>query len=321
MNRKDKYKQFCAEQFVPIYLQPYWLDSVCGEANWDVCVVTKADGHLLGALPFYYVKKYSLFIIKNPPLTDYSGFIFNFNNQHHSKAYRQEALEQQVMQELIAQLPAAAFFYQQYDIHYNNWLPFYWKGYRQTTLYTYRLEDLSDTSALFANLKPTVRTNIRKAEKRVEVVLTDDLGAFYQLNAQSFEKQKIHPPYNYDTLKRLDDALKIKNKRKIYLAKSKDNHNLHAGLYVAWDEQTAYFMLWGMNPAFAESRALQLVFWQAIQDFSGLTQQIDFCGSVIPSIEKTLRAFGAVRKPCFNIFKAKNKFLRIMSVLMNKLYA
>lgn len=320
MNGKATYIDFCKKHDVPLYLQPFWLDSVCGEANWGGCVVTTSNGQLRGALPFHVVRKYGLTVIKNPPLTDYTGFIFNFDNSMQRSAYRQDALELETMQALIEQLPAANLFYQQYDIHFNNWLPFYWKGYRQTTLYTYRLEEISDLSVLFANFKATVRTNIRKAENLVDIVLNDDLIAFYQLNVQSFQKQGMHPPYDFKILEKLDNALKVRSKRRIYFAKGKEKGELHAALYIVWDEQTAYFMLWGMNPNFAESRALQFVFWQAIQDFSTLTQHIDFCGSVLPSIEKTLRAFGAVRKPCYNIYKMSNKFLRVISVLLNKLY-
>jgi len=42
MTNKEKYREFCkTKKDISIFSKDYWLDSVCGEANWDVVLVEK----------------------------------------------------------------------------------------------------------------------------------------------------------------------------------------------------------------------------------------------------------------------------------------
>ena len=51
-----------------------------------------------------------------------------------------------------------------------NALAFHWAGYGLGVQYTYRLEGLGSEEALWAGMRDSVRREIRKARKRVEVV-------------------------------------------------------------------------------------------------------------------------------------------------------
>ncbi len=320
MNSKDKYKKFCETTFIPLHAQPWWLDAVCGEDHWDISLLFNNNKIIIGALPYYMVRKYGLRFIKMPPLTDYMAIIINYNFTTNSKPYALQAYQQEVLNKLIKLLPKVSFYYQQFYPEFNNWLPFYWQGFHQTTMYTYTLDRLSDINIVFSNFKSELRTSIRKAEKQLKVETSEDLAAFYQINCTSFEHNKKKPPYQFETLKKVNTALTIRNQKRIYLAKDIESGVCQAGLYVAYDARKAYFLLWGIDRRFAEQRALQLIFWQAIQDFSGIVEEIDFCGSVIPSIERFIRSFGASPKPCLNIYKASNKLFKIMSIIFNKAY-
>ncbi len=321
MDRKAKYIEFCEKQSVPLHGQPWWLDVVCGgREHWDVALAFDAGENLTGALPFYFTKKLGLRIIKMPPLMDYNALIINLENQQRTKRYGQYAFEQRVMSELVAQLPRTAFFYQQFYPELENWLPFYWAGYRQTTTYTYRLEDLSDLNVIWDHFKSSVRTNIRNAERRVRVETSEEVETFYKIYSRSLERREVQVPVNFDLLEKMDRVLKNRQRRKIYIARDVEGHSLQAGLYVAWDAQTAYFLLWGIIPDKKQSHAIQLLFWQAIQDFSGQVEKIDFCGSIIPSMERMIRSFGGTRRPCFCIYKSGNKLFELLGILFNREY-
>ena len=41
MTNKEKYDIFCQKIYISVFSQPWWLDAVCGEENWDVYVVEK----------------------------------------------------------------------------------------------------------------------------------------------------------------------------------------------------------------------------------------------------------------------------------------
>ncbi len=320
MSSKDKYKEFCETTFIPLHAQPWWLDAVCGEDYWDVLLSFSDDKIIAGALPYYMVRKYGLRFIKMPPLTDYTAVIINYNLQKNSKLYARLSYQQEIIKNLITSLPVVNFYYQQFYPELNNWLPFYWQGFRQTTMYSYCLDKLNDINIVFSNFKSELRTSIRKAEKQVMVEVSEDLITFYQINCASFKYNKEKLPYSFEVLNKLNNALTTRDQKRIYLAKDIKSGVYQAGLYVAYDDRKAYFLLWGIDRRFAEQRALQLVFWRAIQDFSGIVEEIDFCGSVIPSIERFIRSFGAIPKPCLNISKTSNKFFQIMSIIFNKAY-
>jgi len=40
VTNKERYREFCQKQDteLPIFHQDWWLDAVCGTANWDACI-------------------------------------------------------------------------------------------------------------------------------------------------------------------------------------------------------------------------------------------------------------------------------------------
>ena len=82
-----------------------------------------------------------------------------------------------------------------------NWLPFYWKGFVQHTMYTYVIQDISDLNEVFSNFKSTVRNKIRKAEQLVKVEISEDIEAFYRLEKMTFNRQNLSVGHSLDTLK------------------------------------------------------------------------------------------------------------------------
>lgn len=84
------------------------------------------------------------------------------------------------MYEMIEQIKDLKIGYYNQNFHYSisNWLPFYWKGFRQTTRYTYVIEDISDIENVFKNFDYSKKKNINKARKTVRIK--------YDLSAQEF---------------------------------------------------------------------------------------------------------------------------------------
>lgn len=315
MNQKAKYKEFCEKHYIPLMLRPFWLDAVSGEMGWDVCLATDQGGEVTGSL-VYQLSNYQCFtIVKMPPLTDYSGLWLHYpeNQEKNSSRY---AFEKEVCNSLIVQLPKTAFFYQQWHPAISNWLPFYWQGFRQTTLYTYRL-NLTHANQLFANFKAATRTHIRKAEKELTVEKSNDLAALYELIKLSFQRQQLRPYFSYDILQRLDKELIKSNLRTIYLVRD-HNKKLHAGAYITWDEQCAYYLLSGADPTLRDSSAMYLLLWQVIQDQIDRVSTLDFMGSILEPVERVFRSFGGALTPHFKITKASNKFFYLLGILLNK---
>jgi hypothetical protein len=73
MSNKQRYIQFCMEHSdIPIFSQPWWLDTVCPD-QWDVILVEK-NSKIVASFPYYARKVGNLFThIGMPPLTQKLG--------------------------------------------------------------------------------------------------------------------------------------------------------------------------------------------------------------------------------------------------------
>ena len=299
---KEAYHQFCQEnKELPIFFQDWYLDAVCQNGDWEVAMVKQA-GKIVGVLP-YYIKQKGLFrYITMPPLTKMMG-------PYVLPAYRQDKSFLKISTALIEQLPSVAAHEQLLDYSIDNWLPFYWKGYQQTTRYSYLL-DLSNMERVFENLSADYKNNkIKKAKELVNVVQDQPLEVLYQVNKMSFDRQQLAIPYDLVFLKRVDEALMEQEARAMFFAID-ESEQIHAVAYLIWDKTRAYYLLAGDDPALRKSGAGILLAWRAIQytnEVLGLPV-FDFQGSMIPAIERVRRQFGATRQPYFFIKKTNSKW-------------
>ncbi|MCB9322674.1 MAG: GNAT family N-acetyltransferase [Lewinellaceae bacterium] len=320
MDHKEQYILFCEQVNLPLQMQPWWLDAVCGPANWELCLSFDKEGEIAGILPYYFKSSFGMKRITMPPLTDYMGPWMRFPEEDKLKRVSRYNIETSILSDLVAQLPRTALFYQTYFPSLKNSLPFMWEGYKATPYFTYRIHRPVNQEQVFQDFKYSVRTEIRKATQQVKVEKAGSLDDFYKINQSSFERKGVKPSFDFELLKRLDATLTKKEARHIYLAKDNDSGAVHAGLYLVMDHSTAYILLTGIDPVLKKSGALYLLYWQAIQDAAEWNLNVDFCGSILPGIESSLRSFGGERVPYYCISKTSNKWLAILSILFNKAY-
>lgn len=317
--RQILYRSLAERYRLPLHFQPWWLDAVCGNDKWGAAVVQDGDGGLCGLMPYFLKTRMGIKVLGMPPFTDYLGVWMRYPELP-QKPERRYAYEHKVMTQLIDQLPAFHFANIQLYPEVESWLPFYWNGYKQTTLYTYRLEDLSDPGNLLAGAKGSVRTDLKKAEGKVRVEESNDTEAFYDLHALSFQKQGLPLPYSKNQLLNLDQAARKRHRNRLFLAFVEGRTEPVAGLYTVWDDKTAYFLMHGADPVFYPAGAATALYWHAILAFCATHEQIDFCGSMLAPVESFTRAFGGVRRPHHRIYKAASKGLYLLSLLTGREY-
>lgn len=308
MNKKYIYRQLCkSEPTIPIFSRDWWLDAVCGEC-WDVCLIEKG-GKVLAAMPYHYLtNRLGMKVIAQPQETQTLGPWLRSSN---AKSANRLGQEKDLLTELIDQLPEFSKFHQNWNQANTNWLPFYWRGFEQTTRYTYRLQDLSDLDRVWAGFRDNIRSDIRKAKDRFELSVRTDLSIddFLVLNKKTFKRQGLGLPYSENLIKRIDSACIENNARAIFIAVDSNGIH-HAGAYIVWDNENTYYLLGGGDPELSSSGATSLCIWEAIQFASSLTCSFDFEGSMIESIERFFRAFGGVQTPYFSISKTPSRLLR-----------
>lgn len=307
MTNTDKYRKLCEqESSIPIFSQAWWLDSVAGE-NWDVVIVEKGN-EIHASMPFLLKKKYGVTIITQPALTQNLGPWLRPSDAKYAKRLSRE---KELMNQLISQLPKHHHFQQNWHFSRENWLPFYWHGFSQYTRYTYQLTSLNDLERVMSGFQENIRREIKKASGRAKITVVEDasLDEFIELNRLVFSRQGMRMPCSPAFIRKIDDAASERGQRKIFIAKD-ELGTPHAGLYLIWDNDSAYYLMGGGDPKLRSSGATSLCMWKAIQFASTVSKSFDFEGSMIEPIERFFRAFGAKQVPYFHISKTPSRLLR-----------
>ncbi len=313
MSNKEIYCNYCKENDVPLFNQPFWWETVASE-QWDVAIVERG-GNLVAALPYHIKTKGVHKIILPPQLTQYTTLILNYpeGQKYASKI----GFEKEQISQIIEQLPQVDYIELTLSPTLTNWLPFKWNEFSETTRYTYLIEDLSDLDVVFKGCKENIRREIKKGEKQLSVEVMEDVDLFYEVNQKTFERQKIKNPYSKGLFEKVDISCSNHKCRSIYVAK--DIHgNIHGSIYIVWDKETSYYLAGGSDPEFRTSGAHSLLMWKAIQDASKRKQKFDFKGSMIESVERFFRGFGAVQTPYFKVKKYNSKALKLILPLLYK---
>lgn len=289
-----------------LFQQPWWLEAVA-PGQWAEIVIRKGEDVVL-RFPYVLEKKNSFTFLTMPGTTQTLGpWIRPLEGKHSSRL----SLQKELMNELISMLPPHDSFYQRFHYSITNWLPFYWKGFSQSTRYTYVIEDLSDTGRIWNEMKSNIRNKIRKAEKTgVKVVETDDIEQFLDLNEMTFKRQGIALPFSRDFARRIDSACAKRNARKIFITYGPDGRP-QTGLFCVYDCNATYNLLQGGDPALRNSGANALAMWKSIQFAARVSKVYDFEGSMLEPIEEFFRSFGAVQTPYFEISKINSRSLKL----------
>ncbi len=314
MSNKELYRELCkVEPTIPIFSKDWWLDAVCGKDNWNVVVVER-NSNIIAAMPYYMIRKYGLTVIKMPILTQTMGPWIKYpQNQKYANRI---SIEKSLYMEIINRLPNFDYFIQNFNYRVTNWLPFYWRGFNQTTRYTYVIEGLDDIEEVLSRFKDNMRNKINKARKIITEIQEGNIQDFYDINKKTFERQGIKIPYSLDLLIEKDNILSEKNCRKIYFAVD-EQHRIHSALYLIWDELSSYVHMVGEDPELRKSGAGILLIYESLKytkEVLGL-DCYDFEGSMIESVEEVRRACGGVQRPYHSISKTNSRLLKCMQAL------
>lgn len=312
MNNKEKYRLLCEnEPDIPIFSEDWWLDAVAGD-NWDVCLVEKG-GVVIATMPYTCSSRLGMTVISKPALTQTLGPWIRPTNAKYAK---QLSTEKELMGMLIDQLPEYAYFNQTWHHSMQNWLPFFWRGFEQTTRYTYVIENLSDIDNVWNNFETKIRTDIRKAENKYNVKVRTDLSIndFIALNKMTFSRQGKAMPYSPSFIIKMVTEAKKRNQCQWFIAQDDKGQN-HAGVLIIWDEQSAYYLMGGGDPELRNSGATSLCMWEAIQFASTVSKSFDFEGSMIESIERFFRGFGAIQTPYYMLRHTPSKRFKLLKLL------
>lgn len=300
-SNKEKYKELCKTKDIPLFSQYFWMDAVCGPDDWDVIIIEEND-NILGTMAYYLNSIDNKFEIRKAPLTQNNGILFYYPEG--LKYDRMKSFEYKVADAIIDKLEKLNIKrYRQYFHHsFTNWLPFYWRGYTQSTRYTYVIKDTSNMDVLYNRFNGNVRKHIKKSKEIVTVKEGMSSRNFYELNEQTYLRQGIEIPYSFELFNKLYENLLDKKCLEIFYA-SDESDNIHSAALFSYDATSVYYLMSGSVEEFRESQSLTLLIYEGIKLANRLGKSFDFEGSMKKNIERFFRQFGAEQYQYFDIQK------------------
>lgn len=302
MRPQEEYRKLCqSEESIPLFSRDWWLDIVCGEKNWEARLLFSSNGEIMAAMPLYMPIRGTVIM---PFYTQTMGPWLR-ESAADQKAVSQLTHRQMLLGKLANELKDIPTFLQHFHYTITDWLPFYWEGYRQTTRYTYLLDEIKNHERLWNEMATNLRRNILKAKEKHHIVIRRGVSAeeLIRIQALSFERQQLTPK-GTAVLRQLIEESRKRGQGDVWGAYD-SNGNLHAAVFVVWQASSAYYIAGGGDPTLRASGAHSWVMWKAIQEVSAYTNRFDFEGSMLQGVERFFREFGARQTPYFAIQKGK----------------
>jgi hypothetical protein len=310
-SNKEKYRKLCNEKPIPLFMQAWWMDAVCCEGKkWDVLLVEQNE-EIKASLVYHVVNRLGFKLIIQPQFTQYNGIWIDYSGSiNNQKKY---VFEKEIMNDFIEQLKQLKINYFEQNFHHSitNWLPFYWNGFKQTTRYTYQINNLTDIENIYSSFSYAKKKQIKKTEKDFKVDFSIEAKEFYELHKHSLSTDGKKIAYSMALFQSIYNAATAKEQGAIIGIRDLNN-NLHAALFIVWNSDTAYNLISAINPLYKSSGASTRVVWEAIKFLSNKTTIFDFEGSMIEGVAQSFQQFGTEQVPYFNISKLNSKSLSIL---------
>jgi Acetyltransferase (GNAT) domain len=302
---KESYIFLCQnEATIPLFMQPDWLDAVCGkELNWGVVLSKNRGGIIDAALVYCLKKKYGITQITMPHFTQFTDFWFlEKSSQHIDYQYV-------VIEKMLQELPAVHRVILRFHYNLEDFLPFKKNGFQTKLFKTQVIENLVNSDVLYQKLSRDVQRNIKKAGQNFRVITKDNFDILYKLANNVFERQNTPNPIPLSIWKSVHTLIHEKKWGRVYYALD-DNNEAHAAVMVVWDAQTMYILASGSTEKGRKYGGMTQLIWQAITDSIGQHETVNFLGSSIPAIEAFNLRFNAKTKMYFSAVKFQNKMIK-----------
>ncbi len=293
-----------------IFSYPWWLEATA-DTHFRYLVVEQS-GEIRAVMPIVETKRFGLKMCTMPPYTQSLGCLLPPLQGKYSTRL---AAEHELLGMLIKRLPEYHHINLRLHPSQDNWLPFYWSGFSQWTRYTYVLDDISDLDFVWEGMRSSARGRVRKARKQVHLSHDSDIERLIHLQTLTYQRQGMQGAHRPDVIKALFEACSTRDQGKLFFAED-ETGRIHSGLLLVWDDQTAHYLIGGSDPSLWTSGAFSFLMWEAIRFAGERVKSFNFEGSMVQSIERFFRGFGARQVPYFQITKSTNIWIKMARTLL-----
>ena len=307
-SNKARYQQLVDEgKIKSLFLQPWWLDAT---GPWDVSLALRNE-QVIGAMPFAIKKRFGITYLGLPALTHHIPIWME--KPKDISDHKWLTREKQIIWSLIEGLPDHGYFSLVFEENsFDNWLPFYWKGFRQEMRYTFII-DRADEETISNQMNSSYKKKIRKAAELIRIERNIDNKVFHDVCSRTYSRQGMKVPYSFETFSNIDKAV-VEHNAGVKFGAYNSEGKLIAVSSLLWDDHKAYYYLSGDEEEGREVGASILLCREAIRIAfeERKVESFDFCGSMLEPITEIRRQFGARTIPLMKIFKSKYRLLDIL---------
>jgi len=303
MTNKERYSEWVeAQDYVPLFLTPWWMDAVCAGKQWDVLLAEDEQGQILGAMPYLLGKWAWYKYIRMPQYTPIGG-IWVTTEVTADKWKTAEVCRQ--IKEQLDKL-GLAYYYQQY-------LPgslcvdaMRGLGCSVKERTTYRVDDLSNLDKVIESFSKNKKKQLQKAlslhaERKMDV---EDFYRFHQ-QCQSSRKRKID--YTREFLLVLERKAKRAGQCEILSVCNADGQT-YAAAFLVWDKSYMYYLIPAVDASYRDTGADALLVLEAMKRAREKHVMFDFDGSINRTTAKHYVQFGSTPVPCYAVERSYKAF-------------
>lgn len=292
-----------------MFAQPWYLDAVCApNEEWRV-ILYKENGRIRGVFPFAYAMgKYGLRHIRNPWQAARLGIWIDYRGKTEKPGGR-EAYENGIVADIVSRLPPYDLFQISFDARFQNWQQFYRMGFRQTSCYSYILENTKDIpSGLSSGLRRKIRILSEHYHADTNVTL-DEYWTFFE---KSYRQRMRTAAYSGDQFFTLYHAAQLHNAVSLVACRDKQGQIFSAAC-LFFDSKRIYSMFHTYDTT-TKLSTQPLVTLRSIALAGELGLKFDFEGSMIPGAAQYYSTFNSLREPYFVISNYSDRY-RLLSGL------
>jgi lipid II:glycine glycyltransferase (peptidoglycan interpeptide bridge formation enzyme) len=307
-NNQSTYHQLCKQEGenIPFYSQAWWLDAICMK-SWDVVFYHDKNGIIQGAFPYAYRTKMGLKIFNTPRRSPFSGIWIN--PKPSEKQATRVSHYRTVCTAILDQLPKHHFAQFKLSPTIYDWYPFYLKGFGEKIKYTYQLDISIEKEKLFRNFHKRIRKEIKPFLGQINFTDSIDTDTIFSMLNKSYEEQNDNLNVRKDVLSNINSAASERNKI-VQLNFSGKDEIIIGSINGIIENGICYALLTGMDKKNGGRGLFSFVIWKLIEYLKekGI-QKIDFCGSMMPEVERRFRHLNSQQIPYHTIWHGENKVL------------
>ena len=281
----------------------WWVDMMT-KGDFKICALYDSDNLIVAGivLPFFSTKR-----ITSVNLTQSQGLLFEDFSLRNNKRLLKQLTNQKEYTKEIFDFIEKDFVSFDVNFHYmyDYWLPLFWRGYQQTTKYTYVIDyDNYVLEEEFKRFSKGHKWALNKVEKKsdLKVFETEDIEEYLRESHKTYERQGTKRPYTDEEIRKIHEEVSKRGMGKMLKIQDPEGR-IHAIAYYLYTEKEVYYWLGASDAELRDSGGHTYLTWYAIKYFSDKVRFFNFGGSMIEYVERNFRNFSATPRQYFNISK------------------